>query len=92
MDDLIGRWAAIEAFANVAFMHIEADKLGVHESMDGNWFNADEAVEALKQLPSPQIHCKDCKYYQRLSESCRSLRLKTGDEWYCADAERKVTE
>lgn len=52
MDDLISRQQAVEAMDAVTFMHIEADKLGLHESMGGNWLNADEVAEALTRLPS----------------------------------------
>ena len=85
MDDTISRREILRRLDRV-IKHGVANQSGEHP------VTAEVLKETIINLPSPQIHCKDCKYYQRLSESCRSLRLKTGDEWYCADAERKVTE
>ena len=58
--DTISRQAAIDALDGVSWMHLE----GKHEICDGDWIKADEAKEALKQLPSAQpepkwIPCSD---------------------------------
>ena len=40
------------------------------------------------------IRCKDCKYYcpQIVILKCNMEHLTNGDDWYCADAERKGRE
>lgn len=75
--DLISRQAAIDALN------------ALHYNDREDWCFVLDTVEFLPPAQPEIIHCKDCKHYQRLSESCRSLRLRTGDDWYCADAERK---
>lgn len=61
--DTISRQAALDALDGVSWMHLE----GKHEICDGDWIKADEAEEALKQLPSvqPEIKnpCSECQEF-----------------------------
>ena len=82
-NDLISRWAAIEAF-NPEY---ETDRFTP-------WI-----IDTLKDLPSAQpeiIRCKDCKFYTPMNRETKTgicnvtMHQNFGDEWYCAGAERRT--
>ena len=88
--DLIDRQAAIDALLEevrlVDGYYVENDEV----------IDKDDAVEAMRLLPSAQpeiIRCKDCKYndYNRRRMSVRWLPcmdVRTGSNWFCGSAER----
>ena len=50
-----------------------------------------DALNAIKALPSAQpeiIRCKDCGK----RKVCRTSTAWPGDDWYCADAERRTDD
>lgn len=88
MSDLISRQAAIEAINEIIRMeHSLRPKVYV-------------AKDAIKKLPSAQIHCKDCRYWDTSWQNdyapdyhyCPMIDETRRSDFYCADAERKVTE
>ena len=96
MSDLISRQAAIDA--------IRASTKKYTGFMEMEMYTDDDAVEAIKELPSAQpeiIHCRDCKHWQSEEYignnnvhtlNIASLPCKnwlTGGDWYCGSAERK---
>lgn len=67
------------------------------------WFkkielNGDICLDGLRTLPSVQpdiIHCKDCKHRDPEDKKCDCgngimWQLPRRDDWYCADAERRM--
>lgn len=83
MADLIDRQAAIDALAD---MHCKSDEDGYV------WIIRSDAWGRIDALPSAQseiIRCKDCGK----REVCRTSTVwaaAPGDDWYCADAERRT--
>lgn len=35
------------------------------------------------------IRCKDCKHYNKDKKWCQHIMSANGDNWFCADGERK---
>ena len=38
------------------------------------------------------VRCKDCKHYNHEKKWCQHIMSANGDDWFCADGERKETE
>ena len=84
IDDLISRQAAIdtvmECYDNDELFEVYEDRL--------------------ERLPSAQIHCKDCRYWDTSWQNdyapdyhyCPMIDETRRSDFYCADAEKKVTE
>lgn len=53
--------------------------------------HTEKDVTRLMSLPPTQIRCEDCRYKDG-SDCCSLLGIETTEGFYCADAERKVTE
>ena len=85
MDDLISRQAAIDAVRCCIDVYITNQPTLIYK---------EDAYTALRLVPSAQpeiIRCKDCGK----REVCRTSTLwavAPGDDWYCADAERRTDE
>ena len=86
MSDLISRQAAINAIENTEC-----------ELLPEEW---DELTDAITAVPSVQpeiIRCKDCKHRDPEDKKCDCghaiiWQLPRDDNWFCADAERKIDE
>lgn len=85
MHDLISRKAAIDGFYE---MSSDTDHL----------CTVADYVKFLESMPSAQpeiIKCKDCKHRDPEDKKCDCghdimWQLPRGDNWYCADAERRT--
>ena len=83
--DYINRWDAIDAMKH---------------TVCGDTWEVEQAIEAVKALPSAQpkiIYCKECKFYTEMRQdlntgicslACRHL----GGDGFCSEAERRTDE
>ena len=89
MSDSIERQAAIDALTELA-----RERFTIQDYFQIYLDALTDADIKIRQLPSAQleiIRCKDC--IKR--EICRTTNIwavAPGDDWYCADADRKTDE
>lgn len=84
MNDTISRAAALDA--------IRASTSKYMGFMEMEMYTEDDAVEAIKNLPSAQseiILCKDCKEYYAHDHRCRWWNHGTNEAGWCSYAERR---
>jgi hypothetical protein len=83
MSDLISRQAAIDAVKELC-EHYTPTKSVKHPHMDF-------VIEELQHLPSAQpeiIRCKDCGK-RKVCRTSTVWAVPPGDDWFCADGERR---
>ena len=92
MDDLISRAEAIKTIEGlVATMSVCLSR----EECNGMKSMKERAIDAVKNLPTAVIMCKDCEYGTQDDEGwwyCYDLGCQMGNEdgsGFCADAERR---
>ena len=53
-----------------------------------------EVLQLLPDKIQPLVRCKDCKHYNKERKWCNWLSemYDQGEEWFCADGERKPTQ
>lgn len=58
---------------------IESYIKGVNGSADYQWHDNHGEL----------IRCKDCKHYNHEKKWCQHIMSANGDDWFCADGERR---